>query len=51
MYSWYMALALAGSNSRLSMSTQTEWFFSRKSSGRCGHGIRLNHVNFIESSP
>ena len=28
-----------------SMSTQTERFFSRKSSGKYGHGIRLNQVN------
>src|ERR1051325_6601181 len=33
------------------MSTQTEWCFSRKSSGRCGHGIRLNQVNFMGSLP
>ena len=29
------------------MSTHTDRFFSRKSSGRYGHGIRLNQVNFI----
>src|SRR5258705_8540363 len=29
------------------MSTQTDRFFSRKSSGRCGQGIKLNHVNFM----
>src|SRR3954471_10679505 len=46
MYSWYIRLALAGSKSLASMSTHTEWCFSRKSSGRCGHGIRLNQVNF-----
>src|SRR5689334_6282978 len=32
------------------MSTHTERFFSRKSSGRYGHGIRLNQVNFIDAS-
>src|SRR5688500_14789998 len=30
------------------MSTHTEAWSSRKPSGRCGHGIRLNHVNFID---
>ena len=29
------------------MSTHTERCFSRKSSGRYGHGIRLNQVNFM----
>src|SRR5215471_2907089 len=33
------------------MSTQTERFFSRKSSGRYGHGIRLNQVNFMRHLP
>src|SRR5262245_64167075 len=33
------------------MSTQTERYFRRKSSGRCGHGIRLNQVNFMASPP
>src|SRR5215470_10734855 len=33
------------------MSTQTERFFSRKSSGRYGHGIRLNQVNFMRRLP
>src|SRR5688572_9885899 len=33
------------------MSTQTDRYFWRKSSGRCGHGIRLNQVNFMTSSP
>ncbi len=32
------------------MSTHTERFFSRKSSGRYGHGIRLNQVNFMDAS-
>src|SRR4051812_2168758 len=30
------------------MSTQTERFFSRKSSGSPGHGMRLNHTNFTD---
>ena len=30
-----------------SMSTQTDRYSSRKSSGRYGQGIRLNQVNFI----
>src|ERR1039457_2977509 len=51
MYSWYMVLAFAGSNRRLSMSTQTEWWFWRKSSGRCGHGIKLNQVNLMRPPP
>src|SRR5437879_4323903 len=46
MYSWSIRLALAGANSLASMSTHTDRCFSRKSSGRCGHGIRLNQVNF-----
>src|SRR5215472_19376730 len=33
------------------MSTQTERFFSRKSSGRYGHGIRSNQVNFMRHLP
>src|SRR5262245_5427474 len=32
------------------MSTHTERLRSRKSSGRYGHGIRLNHVNFMSRS-
>src|SRR5437899_3238320 len=32
------------------MSTHTERCFSRKSSGRYGHGIRLNQVNFMRAS-
>jgi hypothetical protein len=32
------------------MSTQTERFFSRKSFGRYGHGMRLNQVNFMALS-
>src|SRR6266699_1773437 len=32
------------------MSTHTERCFSRKSSGRYGHGIRLNQVNRISPS-
>src|SRR5216684_6874102 len=32
------------------MSTHTERFFSRKSSGRYGQGIRLNQVNFMDAS-
>src|SRR4029077_13209861 len=40
-----------GSNSFWSISTQTERFFSRKSSGRYGHGIKLNQVNFIGGLP
>src|SRR5690242_9218708 len=32
------------------MSTQTERFFSRKSSGRYGQGIRLNQVNRMDAS-
>ena len=32
------------------MSTHTERFFSRKSSGRYGQGIRLNQVNFMDPS-
>ena len=38
-----------GSNRRLGMSTQTERCFSRKSSGRYGHGIRLNQVNLSDT--
>src|SRR5579859_3694211 len=47
MYSWYTALPLTGSYSRFGMSTQTDRCFSRKSSGKYGHGIRLNQVNRI----
>src|SRR2546425_1077378 len=32
------------------MSTHTERCVSRKSSGRYGHGIRLNQVNFIAAA-
>src|SRR5258705_6154047 len=32
------------------MSTHTDRCFARKSSGRYGHGIKLNHVNFIDAS-
>src|SRR6266849_8205513 len=48
MYSWYTACPRTGSYSRLGMSTHTERYVCRKSSGRYGHGIRLNQVNFIE---
>src|SRR5437764_12743295 len=33
------------------MSTHTDRCFSRKSSGRYGHGIRLNHTNFMTAFP
>src|SRR5712691_13107049 len=47
MYSWYSACPRTGSYSRFGMSTHTERYVCRKSSGKYGHGIRLNHVNFI----
>src|SRR6266446_6677160 len=33
------------------MSTQTDRYFSRKSSGRSGHGIRLNQTKRIPAPP
>src|SRR5262245_64829463 len=46
MYSWYTRLPSAGSYRLESMSTQTERWVWRKSSGRWGQGMRLNQVNF-----
>src|SRR3979411_1635971 len=49
MYSWYSACPRTGSYSRFGISTQTDLYVCRKSSGKYGHGIKLNHVNFIRS--
>src|SRR5262245_18534775 len=51
MYSWYTRLPSAGSYRLESMSTQTERCVWRKSSGRCGQGMRLNQVNFTGILP
>ena len=51
MYSWYTRLPSFGSKSLLGMSTQTERVVCRKSSGRWGQGIKLNHVNFTSGLP
>src|SRR3954465_1877027 len=46
MKSLYMGCARRGSNSEEWISTHTDGFFSRKSSGNSVYGIRWNHISF-----
>src|ERR1051326_5426388 len=51
MKSLYIRCARFGSNKDEWMSTQTEWCFSRKSSGSSVYGIRWNHIRRMIGLP
>src|SRR5215472_11541444 len=51
MKSLYIRCARFGSNRDEWISTHTDGFLSRKSSGNSVYGIRWNHISFIALSP